>query len=433
MRRSRMFLLMGRIIAVSALVFILSIQPTSAQDSDGDGKPDSTDNCPFYWNLGQEDGDADGVGDECDNCTDIHNPEQTDTDGDGIGDSCEFEYDVGIDFIGIAFPRSINFHTTATIIIRNFSSVDHPIVTVMYWYYLEDENGNRLVHYHLPMSGPPWPSLPSGDTLSIVFTFTPPDTGIYRLCCFKLPYDDCTDNDTAYSDYFHIYPEREGYFAHHYNRREFGWHADAGEGPAIRFNPPRDFHYFNIHTLEIELRGTGDFRFHVYEASSPEDSIPDDGTLLFESEILSADQPNTCEYYSLDVSNVPELQKLSNPFFVWVEMQEGSDLYWTGATSLSPPTHSFLLDSGEWKHDKYDYNLKCYMKWGFCKGIRGDPNGDGELNVLDVLTVSHHILSLAIITGDSFCRADCNDDDVINILDALSIMNVILETGTCEP
>ena len=35
-------------------------------DSDGDGVPDSVDNCPYTYN-----------------------PDQTDTDGDGVGDACE--------------------------------------------------------------------------------------------------------------------------------------------------------------------------------------------------------------------------------------------------------------------------------------------------------------------------------------------------------
>ena len=35
-------------------------------DADGDGEPDSTDNCPNTWNPDQEDTDGDGIGDACD-------------------------------------------------------------------------------------------------------------------------------------------------------------------------------------------------------------------------------------------------------------------------------------------------------------------------------------------------------------------------------
>ncbi len=58
-------------------------------DADGDGLGDICDNCPDAYNPDQADSDWDGFGDACDNCPDYHNPEQTDTDGDGIGDVCD--------------------------------------------------------------------------------------------------------------------------------------------------------------------------------------------------------------------------------------------------------------------------------------------------------------------------------------------------------
>jgi hypothetical protein len=59
-----------------------------ALDSDGDGIPDTEDNCPTVSNPNQEDADGDGQGDACDNCPAIANPDQADGDGDGIGDAC---------------------------------------------------------------------------------------------------------------------------------------------------------------------------------------------------------------------------------------------------------------------------------------------------------------------------------------------------------
>ena len=63
-------------------------------DSDGDGIPDSQDNCPNLANPDQEDSDGDGLGDVCDNCPTVANPDQADSDGDGVGDACEIDISV---------------------------------------------------------------------------------------------------------------------------------------------------------------------------------------------------------------------------------------------------------------------------------------------------------------------------------------------------
>jgi hypothetical protein len=59
------------------------------KDSDTDGIPDSSDNCPSKNNPKQEDVDKDGIGDACDNCISTYNPDQKDTNNNGIGDACD--------------------------------------------------------------------------------------------------------------------------------------------------------------------------------------------------------------------------------------------------------------------------------------------------------------------------------------------------------
>ncbi len=58
-------------------------------DSDGDGVPNTGDNCPGNYNPDQNDEDGDGDGDVCDNCPITANPTQMNTDLDGVGDACD--------------------------------------------------------------------------------------------------------------------------------------------------------------------------------------------------------------------------------------------------------------------------------------------------------------------------------------------------------
>jgi hypothetical protein len=62
---------------------------SASGDSDGDGVPDSVDNCPHDQNPNQHDEDGDGIGDACDLCPADAEPTNVDTDGDDIGDGCD--------------------------------------------------------------------------------------------------------------------------------------------------------------------------------------------------------------------------------------------------------------------------------------------------------------------------------------------------------
>jgi C1A family cysteine protease len=65
--------------------------------------------------------------------------------------------------------------------------------------------------------------------------------------------------------------------------------------------------------------------------------------------------------------------------------------------------------------------------------VRGDANGDGSIDLLDLVTIVNHILGTQLLEGDRILAADCNNDGEINLLDLVGIVNVILGTGECQP
>ncbi|GEM_PF-2517920 len=65
------------------------------KDTDSDGVPDASDNCPIIPNPGQTDTDSDNTGDLCDAFPEDPN-ETKDTDGDGMGDNFETTYNLNI-------------------------------------------------------------------------------------------------------------------------------------------------------------------------------------------------------------------------------------------------------------------------------------------------------------------------------------------------
>ncbi|MCP4623258.1 MAG: hypothetical protein GY850_06965 [bacterium] len=67
----------------------LHINTPPSPDSDSDGIPDTTDNCPLVPNHGQEDNDLDGTGNTCDNCPTLCNSDQLNADNDTFGDACD--------------------------------------------------------------------------------------------------------------------------------------------------------------------------------------------------------------------------------------------------------------------------------------------------------------------------------------------------------
>jgi Thrombospondin type 3 repeat/von Willebrand factor type A domain/Putative metal-binding motif len=75
-------------------------------DSDGDGVPDSRDNCPGAKTSDTSDQDRDDVGDVCDNCPTVANSDQADADTDDTGNACEGLVNPGTDQDADGLPNA---------------------------------------------------------------------------------------------------------------------------------------------------------------------------------------------------------------------------------------------------------------------------------------------------------------------------------------
>ncbi|MFQ6093480.1 MAG: rhodanese-like domain-containing protein [bacterium] len=64
---------------------------------------------------------------------------------------------------------------------------------------------------------------------------------------------------------------------------------------------------------------------------------------------------------------------------------------------------------------------------------KGDVNGDGTVDVLDIVRAVNIILETYQPGPGEEWAADCNGDGEVNILDVVGMVNVILGTGTCPP
>jgi PKD repeat protein len=61
-------------------------------------------------------------------------------------------------------------------------------------------------------------------------------------------------------------------------------------------------------------------------------------------------------------------------------------------------------------------------------GLLGDVNGDGIINILDIVITANFVLGNISPSPDEFFASDLNGDGVLNILDIVTLANLILGT-----
>ena len=61
--------------------------------------------------------------------------------------------------------------------------------------------------------------------------------------------------------------------------------------------------------------------------------------------------------------------------------------------------------------------------------LLGDSSGDGEVNVIDVVTLINFILLFDEPNNVQFWSSDINDDGELNVIDVVLLVNLILDVN----
>jgi hypothetical protein len=89
-------------------------------------------------------------------------------------------------------------------------------------------------------------------------------------------------------------------------------------------------------------------------------------------------------------------------------------VYW----KLSGPSRSEV--SYQWTE-----NVISLEGWLDAFHARSDANGDGIVNVVDIVATVSHIVGTSLLTDNQICAADINADGVINVVDIVAMVSMI--------
>ena len=146
------------------------------------------------------------------------------------------------------------------------------------------------------------------------------------------------------------------------------------------------------------------------------------------SGIISLDDCFTAEYNNLEEAYIGIIFSLEGCTYPANEQVHIADL----AFQISP-----FVPIGVALDLNFDYTIvsdsegnevvSCGIGSSIQTGMLGDVNSDGEINVLDIVSMVNFALGSDYPNDIEFWSSDINGDGYINVLDIVSIVNIILE------
>ena len=69
--------------------------------------------------------------------------------------------------------------------------------------------------------------------------------------------------------------------------------------------------------------------------------------------------------------------------------------------------------------------LEAVYQMNIADGAKGDINGDGNINLVDLMQCLNHVGRKELLEGEALEAADINEDDVVNLVDLMRLLNYV--------
>ena len=175
----------------------------------------------------------------------------------------------------------------------------------------------------------------------------------------------------------------------------------------IIWNKSNNIHEY-IPELDLNTINNAYYKVFIYgqqiNGSSP---------VLYESDAI---YDNSIEDFQFNhIVNLGEIGLPQNESVAVTVQSFNNSIYNEQNIYSNSPTSGFILVWGE-DDEQTDTTI-----------VGGDVNLDGNINVVDILTVVQNILGITELDSEMFLEADMNGDGIINVVDILQLVNKILD------
>lgn len=346
----------------------------------------------------------------------------------------KWEHVVRIIRIIVPFPNSVNYPTPVTTEIVNHGS--HAAQLAPLLWVLLDEELNVVGDPPYSIFELPNLTVAAGETTQVAFEWTPVDTGNFYIMAinFYPTYDDIFTTPAP----VHVYESWRvtlGYFDRFSTDTTF-FEAQSNSGPVVRFTAV-DISWEAIALTGISVRGvelSGPLEIYILGEGVNDSTF---GEALIEPFGIWVDGPQ--DQIEIDVREYIDILYVEGDFWFHVRATEQTEGRFFARENALDGGRSWWYSEGEMRSISGSWEILAETRrpaWAWCEGgALGDVNGDGSVNVIDVVGVIQCIFDISLLATDMsrYCRADCNRDGSVDVLDALGIINCIFGTGSCPP